>query len=164
MTAAEALAWVGSATAALLAALAVWQKIVRPTGSRVRGLLGKAERAFDVVLGTPAVLDPDRPGHELRPAMPDIGVRMSAIEDRMTDEALLTAQAALKTAEAASTTASTALEAVTSLKGEVHELGQKIERWQGYDRARGDVATSVLHEVGMAAGQALAKPPEGDLS
>lgn len=62
-----------------LAAIAVW-KVVLPALRAAVVVKQRATRALDVLNGSPAVPDPDRPGEFLRAEIPDMGVRMTAME------------------------------------------------------------------------------------
>ena len=72
---------VGLAT--LIGAILVIWRFVVPAIQRARERAARRERANDVLLGTPAIPDPDRPGEYLRPAVPDMGVRMTAVESTL---------------------------------------------------------------------------------
>lgn len=98
-------------------ALTVW-KVVIPVSKVVRKSLKRFERAIDVVVGTPEIPDPDRPGQLLRPAIPDIGARVTAVEDVLHQTIVRHAeraeQAATRSERAAKKAASDAERAVAS--------------------------------------------------
>ena len=170
------LAWGGIASAVVIIVSAL--RLLGPVRRRIRSFFERMERANDVVLGSPAIPDPDRPGQVLRPAIPDIGVRMTASEEaQRTTQALLTefvvgaveeakhaagtaARAALKAQAAADEARTFAAESAgrfTELSGQVTEMSIQITAWQETDRSRADAATAVLHEVVRAI-----PPPPGE--
>lgn len=67
--------------AALVAALATLFIPGRKAIRAIRGMAERVNRMIDVVLGTPPMPDPDRPGEYLRPGTDDMGVRMARVED-----------------------------------------------------------------------------------
>ncbi|EYR64279.1 hypothetical protein N866_13605 [Actinotalea ferrariae CF5-4] len=140
---------------ALLALAGVWQKILRPAVRRLRAALSRANRALDVVLGSPAVPDPDRPGELLRPEQPDIGIRMTRQEALLEDYIRATTTDAAKAAEVALRVAEAAREDVATLAKKVDDLTDRVDQWQSADRTKAEVATSVLHEMGMELGRGL---------
>jgi hypothetical protein len=97
----------GSAAGALLALAGVW-KLSAPGRSRIRSVFSRANRALDVVLGTPEIPDPDRPGEVLRAAIPDIGVRMTRQETLLEQVVLGAVEEARQSAKAAAASADTA--------------------------------------------------------
>jgi hypothetical protein len=145
----------GIAAGGLLALAGVWQKILRPTVRRLRIALSRANRALDVVLGSPAVPDPDRPGELLRPEQPDIGIRMTRQEALLEDYIRASTSDAAKAAEVALQVAQEARKDVAVLAQKVDALTERVDQWQGTDRAKAEVATSVLHEMGMELGRGL---------
>lgn len=150
---------------ALVTLAGVWQKILRPAVRRLRTALSRANRALDVVLGSPAVPDPDRPGELLRPEQPDIGIRMTRQEALLEDYIRASTSDAAKAAEVALQVAQEARKDVAVLAQKVDALTERVDQWQGTDRAKAEVATSVLHEMGMELGRGLTdrkgqQPPE----
>lgn len=149
-TATQTLLWAGGLAAALTAVIGAWQKS-RPLRSRVRRSWERLNRALDVVLGTPEIPDPDRPGEVLRPAIPDLGVRMTRAEELLNqsvlgavEQARQSAQSAADSARAAAESAAAALrvaESVQDLPRQVTELQRTVESWQTRDRTRAEVAT-----------------------
>lgn len=97
----------GGVASALLALAGLW-RLSAPARARVRSLAQRANRALDVVLGTPEIPDPDRPGEVLRPAIPDIGVRMTRQESLLEEVVLGAVEEARQSARAAAASADTA--------------------------------------------------------
>lgn len=129
------------------AVLATW-KVALPAYRVVRRVTIRAGRALDVVLGTPEVLDPDRPGEVLKLAVPDIGVRVTSIQDKLdvavlhhVERAEAAAEKSATAAEAASRDAAAALEGVSQLRAEVSQ-------WQGVDKVKADFADAMVTEMG----------------
>ena len=165
----QALVWAGSIAGAITAIAVAWQK-TKPVRGRLVRVVERFNRALDVVLGTPEIPDPDRPGEVLRHAIPDLGVRMTRAEELLSESVLGTveqarqsAQAAAESARAAAESAAAAeriAETVKDLPRKVQELQQTVQTWQERDRTKAEVATSVLAEIGHTTGEALR--PEGD--
>lgn len=154
-------------------------KLVPPVVRRVRSFVSRIGRAVDVVLGTPEVVDPDT-GEVVIPARPDMGVRQARTEQllehavvALVEESAANSRSAATSAAAAAQSAEAARQYMTQDHAIVHELVRKVDdltrgqedlservsQWQGIDRAKAEVATSVLHEIGMAAGQAAVPHP-----
>ncbi len=74
------LAFYGGILAAVVALTVLWRSVVRPVARWLKRGGEKLNRAFDVLLGTAPVPDPDRPGELLHEGTPDIGVRMTRTE------------------------------------------------------------------------------------
>lgn len=102
----------GSVVAALLT---IW-KVILPAIRWGRRRAERRERMYDVVLGTEAIPDLDRPGQYLRPAVPDMGVRMAAVEGAVTGFIAQEAAAARHAAERAAADARAALAGVAHLR------------------------------------------------
>lgn len=144
-------------------------KLVPPAVSGARRVMGKMNRLFDVVLGTPEMPDPDRPeGPPLRPAVADMGIRMARTEELLEQALAGQVQSALLAATAASKDATTAIEVaqaatkaaeqtsadvqtvrteVRDLSRQVTDMAQQMTVWQTGDRVKADMAVAVLHEV-----------------
>jgi hypothetical protein len=119
----------------LLTWIAVW-KGVFPLIRFAKMCFARLGRALDVLIGVDAIPDPDHPGEILRPAIPDIGVRVTSIEDKLdvtvvkhverAEAASLRSQfaseAAQSAAEDAARDSSLALTAVDELRVKVEEL------------------------------------------
>lgn len=130
----------GAIASALLALAGVW-RLSAPGRAHIRSVLSRANRALDVVLGTPEIPDPDRPGEVLRPAMPDIGVRMTRQETLLeqvvlgaVEEARQSARAAAASADTAASSAAAAAASaqaaeaiVASDHTRIGELAQRVE-------------------------------------
>lgn len=166
----EVLLWMGGIAAAIAAIIGAWQKS-KPLRTRARLVWERLNRALDVVLGTPAIPDPDRPGELLRPAIPDLGVRMTRAEELLNESVLgaveqarQSAASAADSAKAAAKSAAAAVqiaESVKDLPRQVEELRRTVEQWQTKDRTKAEMATSVLHEIGRTSGAELPRPEEG---
>ena len=128
---------VGLAT--LIGAILVIWRFVVPAIQRARERAARRDRANDVLLGTPAIPDPDRPGEYLRPAVPDMGVRMTAVEETLTALAIRDLRAdteqARRAADHAARDARLALKAANDLRAasevwHADEIGvlQEIEK------------------------------------
>jgi hypothetical protein len=121
----------GSVAGALVALGAAWR--LTAGGRRtIAGFFHRMQRLFDVVLGTPEIPDPDRPGHPLRVAVPDMGVRMSRVERRLAErsqtlaEARDAAAAAECAANAAKASAKSATAAAASVAQEMTALARRV--------------------------------------
>lgn len=137
------------ALAALIGAVfTIWKGVI-PLVRSIRAMSHRAERALDVVLGTPAIPDPDRPGMLLRPAVPDMGVRMTAMET--TVAALAMREEIQQAAKAAS---HAARDARLALKG-VSDLRAAAEVWHADDM---DVLTTIEARVAAAHPDAPTEP------
>lgn len=106
--------------ATLIGALLVIWRFVVPAIQRARIRAARQARANDVLLGTPALPDPDHPGQNLREAVPDMGVRMTSVEDKLDAIAIATLRADIERARRASDHAARdsrrALKAATDLR------------------------------------------------
>lgn len=71
------------AVAAVLAAGAAIWAAGRRGFRKARTGVKSMGRVIEVIIGSPAVPDPDRPGEFIRPEVPDMGVRMTAVEDKL---------------------------------------------------------------------------------
>lgn len=109
------------------AALATALTVIWATTGKVRRKIAtsvrRAQRMVDVVAGTPAVPDPDHPGQFLRPEVPDMGIRMTAVEEAMvtvlahaTRDAQAAAERSERAAERAARDARLALKSATDLR------------------------------------------------
>lgn len=107
----EALIILGSVAGAILT---IW-KLVLPGIGIARRRWQRKERMYDVVLGTEAIPDLDRPGEFLRPAVPDMGIRMASVEGTIREYILRDAEAARRAAEGAEEKARQALREVRVL-------------------------------------------------
>lgn len=72
--------WLIGLSAVLVAAGVIW-KVVVPCVRKGRRWGRSIGRMRDVLLGKPEVPDPDRPGQLLEEAVPDLGVRVTRVED-----------------------------------------------------------------------------------
>lgn len=122
MTTGEAILWL----AGILGALGIIWRWVFPAIRKSQWAVKMVIRAAEVLLGSPAVPDPDRPGHFLREAVPDMGVRMTAVEEKLDAIAIHKMQAEISQARQASDHA--ARDARLALKG-VNDLKAAAEVW-----------------------------------
>ncbi|WNM27561.1 hypothetical protein RN607_00745 [Demequina capsici] len=108
-----------AAGALAAATLAIW-KVLIPAGRRLHAWAERGGRALDILNGSPEVIDPDRPGEILRPAIPDMGVRMTAVEGLLNEFVLrdlhANVQQAREAAEGAARDARKALRGVADLR------------------------------------------------
>lgn len=140
-----------AAGALALAALAVW-KVVLPL-ARAGGRLGRrVTRAIDVLIGSPAIPDPDRPGEYLRPEVPDMGVRMTAVEGVLNEFVLRDLHANVQQTRQAADRA--ARDARRALKG-VTDLRAASEVWHAKD-------FGVLTNIEQSVGATTENPKEGE--
>lgn len=135
------------------AALVVW-KVVLPMGRGVRRFLARGGRALDILNGTPAIPDPDRPGEYLRPEMPDMGVRMTTVEAKLDAIAIQKMQADIDQARRASDHA--ARDARRALKG-MTDLRAASEIWHAEDF---DVLMAIEALVSLSQGAPEGEPDE----
>lgn len=158
------------------AVLAIMGLVRATAGPRVRlsRFLQRMERANDVVLGSPEIPDPNRPGEVLREAIPDIGVRMTKQETLLeqfvvgaVEEAKHAAITASEAAVKAQSAADEARRFATVSAGRFDALSEKVDgltgqvtEWQERDRVEAEVAKSTLHEIGMT--MPIAKPRRDD--
>lgn len=121
----------GAVAGALVTLAAAWRLTAYPRRV-IAGFFHRMQRLFDVVLGTPEIPDPDRPGHPLRVAVPDMGVRMSRVERRLAErsqtlaEARDAAAAAESAANAAKASAECATAAAESVTQEMTALARRV--------------------------------------
>jgi hypothetical protein len=142
----------GAIASALLALAGVW-RLTSPARARARSLAQRANRALDVVLGTPEIPDPDRPGEVLRPAIPDIGVRMTRQETLLEQVVLGAVEEARQSAKAAAASADTAARSAAAAAASA----QAAESIVASDHSRiGELALRVENLTGAIA----AHPPE----
>lgn len=142
----DALAVIGATIGVLVGVLALW-KATGTLRARVARSVRRVGRAVDVVLGTPAMPDPDNPGELLKEATPDMGVRMTRQEALLQEVLIGVVEEARQTAQASLATATTAAEGVAVLTRKVDLLAEQVGQWQDRDRVKAETATSVLHEV-----------------
>ena len=155
--------WLIAAAAIATAILAIW-RVVIPAMRWARHAGEKANRAFDVVLGSPAIADPDRPGVILKAETRDIGMRVTSIEAKLdvavlesvaeTRELARTAHLVAGEALAQATAAIAAAEehreilsAVEHLPEQVEGLREEVARWHGVDKIKADLADALVHEM-----------------
>lgn len=151
----------GAAATAIAALAGLW-RLGRPLRAWVRSAASNISRMFEVVLGTDPVTDPDT-GTVVIPARPDIGVRtarMEAMLEEVLTGAVEEAKHAAKEAAASAAAALKVAEQVTEVSRKVDDLAVQVTSWQTTDRVRAEVATTVLHEVGMTL--PLPTPETGD--
>ena len=151
----------GAAATAILAMGGAW-RLSRPLRSWLRGAAANISRMFEVVLGSDPVTDPDT-GTVVIPARPDIGVRtarMEAMLEQVIHGSVEEAKQAAKEAAASAAAALAVAGQVTEVSRKVDELAVQVTSWQTTDRVRAEVATTVLHEVGMT----LPLPPAPERS
>lgn len=148
--------WLIGAGTVIGALLVIW-KVVLPVWRGGRRVVGRLTRMLDVVLGTPAIPDPDRPGELLKDATPDIGVRMTSTETLLREvvlgavaeakeHAVSSARSAQLAAEAAAAAQASAAK-VEGLPDKVDRLTETVERWQSVDRTRAEMGTAVIAEL-----------------
>lgn len=128
------------------ALLAIW-KVGLPANRWIRRVGARANRALDVVLGQPEVPDPDRPGTVLRPAVPDIGVRVTSIETKLDVAVLHMVERAEASADRAAAAAQAAATDSRLAITEVRELRREVDQWHGVDRAKANLADAAVHEI-----------------
>ncbi len=119
----------GQVSAAILSVAALIALVVKAV-PRVRAGVARMNRAVDVVLGSPAIPDPDRPGQNLRDEIPDIGVRMTRQEQLLQEVVLGSVEearaAARSAAESAASAASSAAAAKASAEAAERIVAQAI--------------------------------------
>lgn len=118
----EAILWL----AGIIAALGIIWRFVLPAIRKTRWFTQMGIRAFEVLLGTPAVPDPDRPGEFLRPAVPDMGVRVTSLEEKL--DAMAIGKISADVARARQAADNAARDARLALKG-VNDLKAAAEVW-----------------------------------
>lgn len=113
-TGADVAIFIGALAGALVAIITaftlLWQRIGKPLRDRARVVLDKVERIATVVLGHDGIPDDDRPGEFLRPPSPDMGVRMSAVEDTLNGTVVRYVEESREAAKEAASTSREALE------------------------------------------------------
>lgn len=129
MTTGEAILWL----AGIIGAIGIIWRWVLPAIRKSQWAVKMVIRAAEVLLGTPAVPDPDRPGEFLRPAVPDMGVRMTAVEETLNALAIRDLRADVSQSRQASDHAARdsrrALAAVAELDAKVADLREAAEVW-----------------------------------
>ncbi len=118
-----------SVAGALLTLLALW-KATAPLRRRVRHVAERANRALDVVLGTPAVIDPDTEDVVI-PARPDIGVRMTRTENLLTEVVLGAVEDARRSAAAAEASAAAARDSAAAARAIVERDHKRLDTLEG---------------------------------
>lgn len=129
MSVGEAILWL----AGILGALGIIWRWVLPAIRKTRWFAQMGVRALEVLLGTPAIPDPDRPGEFLREAVPDMGVRMTAVESTLSTLAIANLDARMERTAADAQQARQAADhaardARLALKG-VNDLKEAAEVW-----------------------------------
>jgi hypothetical protein len=125
--------WIIGVAAIAAASVTIW-KVVLP-GIRIGSQSIKSvARARDVLLGKAEVPDPDRPGELIQPAVPDLGVRITRVEDLVGENLIgvltTTKESATSARESAAASAQSARSSAVSAemaRATTHQQGEKLD-------------------------------------
>lgn len=140
--------------AAILAALSIAGiliAVIRRAARKVKPSVERMNRALDVVLGTPEESDPDRPGEVRRPAVPDIGVRMTRLEDAVSQGS---SEAFAKRAQDAAATAEEAAHAAAQSAHAAEEATRTAQNAKTIAQRAADAAQKAEQHAADAAADA----------
>lgn len=129
------------------AILGAWQ-LTRAALRRRQTTVTRRERAWDVILGTDAEIDP-LSGDQLRPAVPDIGTRMGRAEHLMENVLIESVKRVERRQDEQAEQIAGLRESQATTTARVQHLEQQVTEWQTVDRTQADTFRAALSEVGI---------------
>lgn len=129
------------------AILGSWQ-LTRAAMRRRLTTVTRRERAWDVILGTDAEIDP-LSGDQLRPAVPDIGTRMGRAEHLMENVLIESVKRVERRQDEQAEQIAGLRESQATTSARVKHLEGRVEQWQTVDRTQADTFRAALSEVGI---------------